>query len=240
MPNTKITKEKLKNHWAYSKKVYILLTAVAVGLASIIYTMANNHNPPDNQYVGIALVDSFSDTSRIERETDTLFKRTQAYDPNLKKLDFMGITYSGSGNSEMDYYGAQIYTVQLAAGECDMFIQSSALTEELKNGGSFVALDTLPSFELFAAKYPGTYEWETLSLKNANGELAQLSEVLEDVTETAPHVYSIDVSSLTGLIENSVFDVRDKQAAILSRSANPDTALYALYEMFELFAVSGT
>ena len=236
MPNTKITKEKLKNHWAYSKKIYILMTAVAVGLASILYTVVNNHNPADYKYVCIALVDSYSDTTRIERDAITLYDCAHAYDANLEKLDFLSIGYSGGQNGEMDYYGAQLYTVQLAGGECDMFIQSAELTNEMKDQGNYVPLDTLPSFELFAAKYPDAYTWETLNPVDGNGE-PLLTEETEEA-RTVPHVYSIDVSQLTKLITGSVFDVRGKQACILARSANADTTLYALYQMFELFTES--
>ena len=239
MPNTKITKEKLKNHWAYSKKVYILMTAIAVGLASIVYTMVNNPNPADNKYVCIALVDSYADTSKIEREAITLYDRVRAYDDNLDKLDFLNIAYSGGQSTEMDYYGAQVYTIQLAGGECDMLIQSAELTKELKDQGNCVALDTLPSFELFAAKYPGTFTWETLKpmeFVDTNGDPVSID--LTNEAYTVPHVYSIDVSSLTGMITRSAFDVRGKQAMILARSANADTTLYALYQMFDLFAES--
>ena len=235
MPNTKITKDKLKNHWAYSKKIYILLTAIMVGLGSIAYTMVNNHNPPDFQYVSIALVDSYADYSKIEREIDTLLKRGQAYDANLEKFDFMGITYTGGNDSEMDYYGAQIYTIQLASGECDMFIQSGDLTRQMQDQGNYIALDTLPSFELFAAKYPNAFQWETLN-PNIDGEPV-VTEENEEI-RTVPHVYSIDVSQMTELIAKSVFDVRGKRASILSRSANADTALFILYQMFDLFTVS--
>ena len=233
MPNTKITKDKLKNHWAYSKRVYILLTAVVVGLASIVYTMANNHNPPDYQYIGIALVDNYADVSKIEREADKLFERGKAYDENLKKLDFLGISY---GENENDYYGAQVYTVQLAEGECDIFIQNTALTTQLKNEGTFVALDTLPSFEAFAAKYPGTFVYETIDKNAQEGTPEERSEEDAQIVDQTPHVYSIDVSSLTGFMTKGAYSVTDKRAAILLRSANPDTAMLVLYEMFDLFA----
>ena len=39
----------------------------------------------------------------------------------------------------------------------------------MKDQGNYVPLDTLPSFELFAAKYPDAYTWETLNPVDGNG-----------------------------------------------------------------------
>ena len=245
MPDTRITREKLKNHWAYSKKIYIFLTLVAVGLGSILYTVSNNRNPPDYKYAGIALVASYSNTDYLQNDIPKLLKLGQAYDENLEKLGFISITYSGGMESEMDYYGAQLYTVQLSAGDCDIFIQSPALAESLiVESEALIQLDTLPSFELFQKKYPDAIVWTDLNeLKKEAAAEASDGEEAEGEAESEEaelHCYSIDVSKLLRLNEMSVYDVRGMYAGILSKSGNADTCLYLLYEMFNMYIPADT
>ncbi len=227
MPNTKITKDKLKTHWIYSKWIYILVTLLVVGLASIMYTVVNNHNPPDDQFVGIAIVSSYTDTSRIEAETEILYERGKAYDPNLKKVEFVGISYSGreDSGSELDRYGVEVYIAQLAAGDNDVYIQIEALMKARIDDDTLKPLETLDSFGLIKEKYPHAIVWTDKEIKDDEGEVAFI--------ET--HCYYLDMSSLTRFNEKSAFSVDGMYACVMNSSANADTALYTLYQIFELF-----
>ena len=228
MPNTKLTKEKLKNHWVYSKWIYIFMTVLAVGLASLLYTVAHNHNK-DEEYIGIALVDAYVDTSKLDSDADILLTRGKSYDSRLRKLEFIGIFYSSLSYDEMSQYSAQVYSTQLMAGECDIFIQDKSMTDTLLGQDYFVALDTLDSYSLFIEKFgekkcEELFVWSEISVEGEEG----------DDAHTERHAYSIDISSLTGLITRNAYDCRGKYASILSRSANADTALYVLFEMFNI------
>ncbi len=224
MPDTRLTKERLKNHWAYSKKIYIFMTLVCVGLASIIFTMVNNHLPPNNKLVGVAFVESYADTASLAADTPKLLSLGKAYDENLAEVTFLNIQYSGSTENEMDYYGAQLYQVHLGSGDYDIFMQGKELTDFLRDENSLVALDTLPCFELFTEKYKDALVWSEVNV-GKDDENPQLEE----------HCYSVDISSMTRLISKNVFYTQGKYASIIKTSANPDTSLYILYQMLELY-----
>ena len=64
MPNTKITKQKFKDHFSYAKKVYIFGALIAVAAASLIFTVTRY--TPDNEYsVVVALVDSYANVTNL-------------------------------------------------------------------------------------------------------------------------------------------------------------------------------
>ena len=166
--------------------------------------------------MSIALVDSYCDTSKLDEYLPTLLELGQEFDPSLEEVSFLSIAYSG--DSSDDYYGAQVYTVQLYAGDNDVFIQTEELTQELIDADYCVALDTLDYFEDFTAKYP---EVEILwSTDEATGEKL--------------HAYAIDTTSLTGFLTTGAFDVRNKYAMISLSSGNVDTSFKVLTDLYDV------
>ena len=57
MPNTKITLQKWKDHYSYAKKVYIIGALIAVGVASLIFSVTR-YVAPDERAVIIQMVDT--------------------------------------------------------------------------------------------------------------------------------------------------------------------------------------
>lgn len=45
MPNTRITRQKWKDHFSYAKKVYIIGILLALGAASLIYSVTRYQAP---------------------------------------------------------------------------------------------------------------------------------------------------------------------------------------------------
>ena len=75
MPDTRITKQKLKDHWGYSGKAYIIGALVAVALASMFFTMVTNREPADKYSVNFAIVRSYSNTEQLNGVSDALLTR---------------------------------------------------------------------------------------------------------------------------------------------------------------------
>ncbi len=231
MPNTKITKQKWKDHYSYSKKIYIIGIIIAAAVASLIYSVTR-YVPPNEKAVLIELVDGYVDTAMLEEDAPELLKIGQAYDETLEEIQFLSIAYTGLGQSETDYYGAQAYTVQLYAGDNDIYFQNELLTQGLIDQGLCTPLETLNGFDAFNETYPDAILWQHEPKEESEEEANT-----EAPTDPGPlHAYAVDVSSLTGFIERGAYDVRGKYASVIVTSKNADTSFYILTEMFRYYA----
>ena len=128
MPNTRITRQKWKDHFSYAKKVYIIGILLALGAASLIYSVTR-YQAPNERAVQIALVDSYTAPEKLDEIVPALLKAGQAFDDTLEEVQFLSITYSGDGAA--DYEGAQVYMVQVYAGDNDIYIENKTMMEEL-------------------------------------------------------------------------------------------------------------
>ena len=65
MPNTKLTKDRMKNHWHYSKMIYLAVVLIAAMLADVLFT-ATTYRAPNERRVDIHMISHY-----INFETDT-------------------------------------------------------------------------------------------------------------------------------------------------------------------------
>ena len=154
MPDTRITKQKLKDHWGYSGKAYIIGALVAVALASMFFTMVTNREPADKYSVNFAIVRSYSNTEQLNGVSDELLRLGQEVDPELKAVKFTSIMFEGDMNSQEAYNYYQLYILQLSAGSNDFFLQTEAMTKSLLQGGNLRPLEEVEYFEQFVQNHP--------------------------------------------------------------------------------------
>lgn len=235
MPNTRITKQKWKDHYSYAKKVYIIGIIVAVAVASLVYSVTR-YVPANEHAVLIELVDGYVDTEKLKGDLPHLLAVGQAYDETLEQVEFLSINYTGEGNTENDYYGAQVYTVQVYAGDNDIYLQNEALTQAMIDQNFCIPLETLNGFDEFNALYPDVILWQPEPSPEDDDDEGEEAEPVTD-PENPPvmHAYAIDVSSLMGFIERGAYDVRGKYAVIVATSLNMDTSFHMLTELFTYF-----
>ena len=233
MPNTKVTRQKWKDHFFYSKKIYIIGTLVAIALASLVFTVTR-YIPADEHAVQIQLVDSFVDTSTLEADIQLLMERGVDFDYTLEEITFQSIPYSGEPS---DMEAAQVYSVKLMAEESDIFIQNHTLTQNMIANGFCYPLETLEGFEAFNAKYGKYVLWQ----EEPRPEEEDAGEEDEDEEPVAvpKHAYAIDLSSLKGFITRRAYDINGKYGSVTIRSANAETSFYVLTQMFDIFAYEG-
>lgn len=228
MPNTKVTRQKWKDHLSYAKKVYIIGALVAIAIASVFYTVTR-YIPPDENAVAIQLVDSYVDTTKLDADVPVLLEKGQAFDSALEELSFLSIAYSGKSS---EYDGSQLYAVQVYAGGNDIFIQNELLTNGMYEQGYLVPLDTLEGFEEFNKRYPETVLWLE--------EFREEGEATPDEPEpVVMHAYAVDLSSLLGFNERGAIDIRGKYAIIAGTSKNQETSFHVLTQLFEQFQPKG-
>lgn len=236
MPNTKITKQKLKDHWSYSKKVYIAGALCAILVCNLLYSMTR-YQAPNERSVYIAMVDSYTMPDKVSDIVPALLAAGQEEDSALEIVQFNSISYSGSeeATSENDYYGAQVYMVQIYAGDNDIYLQNLRLTNDLIAQNYCYPLETLSAFDDFVAKYPGVQIlWDTeASADSAAENEEEEPAILADLPQ---HAYAIDISTLTGLADRGSYNNKDKYACIVLGSGNPETSFEVLAAMFDLLS----
>lgn len=237
MPNTKVTRQKWKDHLFYARKIYIFGALITVAVCSLLCTVTR-HVPDDAHAVNIELVDRYIDPSKVEADIPALLKIGQEYDSSLEAVSFLSIAYSGAAS---EYEGSQVYTVQVYAGENDIFIQNELLTNQMYENQYLMPLETLDGFEEFNAKHPELVIWRPKPVLPEEKEAAE-ADAPADATGSEPevlHAYALDVSSLTGFNQRGAIDIRGKYAVITSTSKNANTSFHVLAYMFEHFQPEG-
>lgn len=236
MPNTKLTKERMANHFDYSKKIYIFVTLAVVCLANILYAMTSSQIPNERS-VEIALVDNYVLLENVEKDEKTLLAHAQTYDSSLEQVKFMQIAYNEEVTTDDSVYGAEVYMVQITAGTNDIFILPLSMAEALIKQGNCLPMDRQPYFDDFIVAHPEVelYSYEEPTKKSAEAFLNGEEYVFPEDTPT--HIYAVDVSVMQGMISpRNAYNVNGKVAVLYATGKNPDTSLFVLSDMFSVFA----
>ena len=241
MPNTKITKQKWKDHLSYSKRTYIFGVIISVAVASLIFSITR-YQVPNEKAVQIALVDSYVATDKLDDVVPVLLKNAQAEDDELEQVQFLSIAYSGNSDtaSEEDYYGSQVYMVQVYAGDNDIYLQNERLTQSMIDQNYILPLENFEGFDEFIKKHPNvSVLWQsepTGEDESDDGE--EEPEPQENAEEPVLHAYALDASSLMGMVERSAYSVYGKYACLVYASKNPETSFKVLCDMYDVLTSS--
>jgi len=215
MPDTRMTRDKLKNHLHYGKWVYLLIAIVAWFTVELVYTMTE-YRPDQYHRVDIQLV---GNSTMQDEGLDAAAKKAVAavspQDPKLEAVNFYTIAYSGDGSQ--DIYGAQKYAVILADRSSSIFFLSRTLMEDMVKRGGALPLDQYVESGALPKDLAVTQP-----------------EPDEDGNPTdVSHVYALDASGLGGMLADDIgFDTRDKYVVIFAACVNPDTAVAVLNDVF--------
>lgn len=222
MPNTRITLQKWKDHYAYAKKVYIIGALLAAACASLIFAVTR-YVPPNERAVTIQMVDTYADTTKMDEDIPAMLAAGQEYDASLEEISFLTISYVGDDN----YEGSQVYTVQVYAGENDVYFQNEVLTQRMVNEGYAMPLEYMDGFDAFEEKYGEYILWQAIEKDEEEDE--------DDTLDYEQHAYCVDISALLGINQRGAFDVRGKYALIAINSENANTCFHVLSDMFDRF-----
>ncbi len=222
MPNTKITLQKWKDHYSYAKKVYIIGALIAAGVASLIFSVTR-YVAPDERAVIIQMVDTYADTTKMDADIPAMLAAGQEYDASLEEITFLTIAYTGDDN----YEGSQVYTVQVYAGDNDIYFQNDVLTQRMVNEGYAVPLEFMEGFDKFNEKYSEYVVWQGVQLEEG--------EEPDPDMDYDEHAYFVDISSLLGINKLGAYDVRGKYALIAISSENANTSFMVLSDMFDRY-----
>ena len=235
MPNTKLTQDRMKNHWHYGKMIYLAVAVIAAMLADLVFT-ATTYHAPNERRVDIYLVSHYinfeTDTSpavaemlavgqayEIERDRAAGVDVDAAgYEAPLQEVTVVGMMYDE--NSEDSYYQQQKYSLTLTTQEGDIFILSREMMNGLAEQGYLTDL---------------TPYIESGLLNPGDMKRAMYYEYTEPNEEPSTNkcVYGLATDELTGMYRSLGLDYRERYMVILSYCANPDTAATIMQWMID-------
>ncbi len=245
MPNTKLTKERLRVHFQYGKVIYIAIAIVAVMLADVLFTVTAYRSPGERK-VDIYLVSHNVDVTNAapyaqialeagqayERERDAaagIDVESASYKPTLEAVEFCGMEYDAY--SENAAYDQQRYMMTLAAQEGDIYIVSRGMLENMIADG--LAVDLTPYIESGVIN-PGDRNLLKVTYPEyvPKGQPATGKEC----------VYALQAESLNGLWDAFRYNyTTGVYMVLMSYSDNMDTSaavMQSLIDQFELPAAA--
>jgi len=240
MPNTKLNKARLKNHYHYGKSIYICIIIVAIMLADVVFTVTT-YRSPGNRSVDIELVGVYADVEKAEPYAQVALEAGQAYErardeaagidvnaedyePALEQVQFLSLMYDMT--SEDAYYDQQRYMVSLAANEGDIFIVERPMMNDLIKQG--LAVDLTPYIES-GMLTPGDRDLSRVTYPES---------VEDDQPATGKEcIYALQTDSMAGLWNYLQYDFRDRYMVVMAYSDNIDTTVAVMQSMIEQFEV---
>ena len=240
MPNTKLTRDRLINHFQYSKMLYLVIIVVAALIGNLAFSVTTYHAPNERR-VDIELIGLYADTEKpsareaaarllaagqdYERARDAAAGLDQAedYEIPLQELEFIALQYDPESSSEENYYAAQKFMVMLAAQEGDIYVLSRTLLLSMLEQNLLLPLD---DYIASGALDPGERNLGRVTFDGYDDE---------GNATTDQHVYALQADTLTGLYDAASYDPEGKYLAVTSFSRNPDTAVAVMQGMINLF-----
>lgn len=209
MADNRLTKKKLKNHFAYNWWKYALSAALSVMLVSVLFAVTE-YRPPDDKKVELYVLNDYIDTETFQQDFWPLL---QAEKPEQEKLTVLNIDLTDGSN----IYAPMQFSTYVAAQQGDLFLISR---EEMLKITADGAQDAL--LELTAYLDDGTIHADGVDL--AKGTL--------DRGDGTTAVYAIPADTLTGLSRYNN-NPQDSLLCIPMYTKNADSAAALIELMLE-------
>ncbi len=224
MPDTRITKERLKNHWMYSSWKYLLMIVIFVAGWNLTYSITEYQPPREKRLEVYFLSTSYveENITALEEELSPLFVGEAEGD--MEELNFYVVNYG----SDDDVYGPQLLMTRLASHEGDIYMVDEATF------ASFVAQELATPLDEYIA----------------SGALDVTGQDLETVTRAEPagqdedgntiysgerHVYALPAEPLYGLVNENIIANTGMYFVVMSYTDKVDTCIELLNVLSERF-----
>lgn len=196
MIETKITKKRIKDHFAYSVWKYVILAIVGVFGWNLVYT-TTAYRPPEDKKVDVYFV-----APSIAYETLEQFSQMAAPDfEDMEEINFFSIGM----NTEDDYYANIQLSTYVGAQEGDIYIMTKDRFRSYAYGGAFLPLD-----EAFADG--------SIDLRGIDASGTTLT-----TEEGVTGMFAVPASSLYGFMNYGI-DNRDLYIGVVAYSQNVPNA----------------
>ena len=153
MADNRLTKKRLKNHFAYNWWKYALSAAVSAMLVSIVFAVTA-YRPPAEKKVELYVLNGYIDTETFQRD---FWPELQARKPEQEELTVLNINLTDSSN----IYAPMQFSTYVAAQQGDLFLISRDEMRRITADGAQEAL-----VELTGYLDSGVIDADGMDLKN--------------------------------------------------------------------------
>ena len=224
VPNTKLTRQRWKDHMYYGKWIYIVLAIVAVFVTDLLYS-TTEYRPPDERKVTVQFVGSSATMAEtVEQTTEQILSAVLPMDETLELVEFFALNFSGD---DSDYYGAQKFFVELAAGENDVYVGSRTVLNSIIDQGAALPLDGyIASGLITVPEGAQLYERQEPLFDEQGNEMGK--------GET--RIYGFSTDPLVQMPAQTYMNNEGNYFIITTMSPNPKTAALAMQELYALWS----
>lgn len=210
MADNRITKHRIKNHWAYSWWKYLLMVVCVVFGVNLFFTMTA-YRPPEDKKVEIFLCSGWADAEKAQNDMWPMLLEVA---PEQEQINVANIDLVGE-----EYYSVMQFTTYVAAQQGDII---------LLHKDEFVKYGSADAWGMYADLTPyienGMIDADGIDLtrgmlKNEDGETA---------------VYGIPADELFGLVDYSI-DPADSLLVVTAYSGNEETCVKLLDAMLKYY-----
>lgn len=211
MADNRITKHRVKNHWAYSWWKYLLL-AVFVVAGVNIYFSSTAYRPPEEKKVEIYLCKGWADTEAVKADLLPVMMETA---PDQEELIVANIDLSTD-----DYYTVMQFTTYMAAQQGDILLLPVSEFKKYSSEGEIYAYyaNLSPYLEAGMLSAP-QIELDGAVFTDESGEKG---------------VFGIPADSLYGLVPFGI-DPASSVLVVTSYSGNEENCVLMLNAMIERY-----
>ena len=176
MTDKRLTKKRLKNHFAYNWWKYALSAAISAMLVSVVFAVTE-YRPPAEKKVELYVLNSYIETETFQQD---FWPELQARKPEQEALTVLNINLTDSSN----IYAPMQFSTYVAAQQGDLFLISRDEMLKITYDGAQEALVELTD-------YLDSGVIDAAGLDLAQGTL--------DRGDGTTAVYAIPAGALTGL-----------------------------------------
>ena len=176
MTDKRLTKKRLKNHFAYNWWKYALSAAISAMLVSVVFAVTE-YRPPAEKKVELYVLNSYIETETFQQD---FWPELQAMKPEQEALTVLNINLTDSSN----IYAPMQFSTYVAAQQGDLFLISRDEMLKITYDGAQEALVELTD-------YLDSGVIDAAGLDLAQGTL--------DRGDGTTAVYAIPAETLTGL-----------------------------------------
>lgn len=215
MADNRLTKKRLKNHFAYNWWKYALSAAVSAMLVSIVFAVTA-YRPPAEKKVELYVLNGYIDTETFQRD---FWPELQARKPEQEELTVLNINLTDSSN----IYAPMQFSTYVAAQQGDLFLISRDEMRRITADGAQEALVELTGYLESGVIDAGGMDLKNGTLERGDGTTA---------------VYAIPADTLTGLSQYGN-DPKNSLLCIPMYTKNADSAAALIGLMLEKLAAAG-
>lgn len=210
MADNRITKHRVKNHWAYSWWKYLLMVVCVVFGVNMFFTMTA-YRVPENKKVELYLCSGWADAEMAYAD---MWPMLQEIDPEQEELLVMNIDLMGQ-----EYYSIMQFTTYVAAQQGDIMLLPK---------GEFKKYASEDAWSMYAELTP--------YMENGDLNTGDIDLTIGTMTNASDEsgVFGIPADTLYGLVDYGI-DPADTVLAVTAYSGNEEACVKMLDAMIRRY-----